>query len=107
MSIKFIDLFCGIGGIRLGMESQGFECIMSSDINSECQRTYYENFGEMPQGDIKLIDEKQIPDHDILCAGFPCQAFSLAGKRLGFAETRGTLFFDVAEILRRKQPKAI
>ena len=75
-TIKFIDLFCGVGGIRLGMEKQGFECVFSCDINPECQRTYFENFGEMPKGDIKLIDEKTIPKHDILCAGFPCQPYA-------------------------------
>ena len=105
--ITFIDLFCGIGGIRLGMESQGFKCIMSSDINSECQRTYNENFGEIPLGDITKIAEKSIPDHDILCAGFPCQPFSISGKQKGFEDTRGTLFFEICRIINEKKPKIV
>ena len=105
--IKYIDLFCGIGGIRLGMDSQGFECVFSSDINAECQRTYNENFGEEPFGDITQIDEKSIPDHDILCAGFPCQPFSISGKQKGFGDTRGTLFFDICRILNEKKPAVV
>ena len=105
--VKFIDLFCGIGGIRLGMDAQGFECVFSSDINTECQRTYYENFGELPYGDITQIDEKSIPDHDILCAGFPCQPFSISGKQKGFDDTRGTLFFDICRILNEKKPPVV
>ena len=105
--VKFIDLFCGIGGIRLGMESQGFKCVMSSDINSECQRTYEENFGEMPLGDITQIDAKDIPNHDILCAGFPCQPFSISGKQKGFEDTRGTLFFEICRIIVEKKPKVV
>ena len=107
MPITFIDLFCGIGGIRLGMEYAGFSCIMSSDINTECQRTYKENFGEMPQGDITLIDEKYIPNHDILCAGFPCQPFSISGKQKGFEDTRGTLFFEICRIINEKKPHVV
>lgn len=106
-SIKYIDLFCGIGGIRLGMDSQGFECVFSSDINAECQRTYNENFGEEPFGDITQIDEKSIPDHDVLCAGFPCQPFSISGKQKGFDDTRGTLFFDICRILNEKKPSVV
>lgn len=107
MSITFIDLFCGIGGIRLGMENAGFSCIMSSDINAECRRTYNENFGELPQGDIALIDEKNIPNHDILCAGFPCQPFSISGKQKGFNDTRGTLFFEICRIINGKKPSVV
>lgn len=105
----FIDLFAGIGGFRMALQNLGGKCVFSSEWDTQAQRTYYANYGEYPFGDITLESTKQyIPDNfDILCAGFPCQAFSLAGKRLGFAETRGTLFFDVAEILRRKQPKAL
>ncbi|MCQ2212281.1 MAG: DNA cytosine methyltransferase [Bacteroidaceae bacterium] len=105
---KFIDLFAGIGGFRMALQNLGGECVFSSEWDEQAQRTYYANYGEVPFGDItKESTKSYIPDSfDILCAGFPCQAFSLAGKRLGFAETRGTLFFDVAEILRRKQPKA-
>ena len=106
-SIKFIDLFCGIGGIRLGMDAQGFECVFSSDINAECQRTYKENFGEEPFGDITKVDETTIPDHDILCAGFPCQPFSISGKQKGFDDTRGTLFFDICRILNEKKPPVV
>ncbi len=107
MQIVFIDLFCGVGGIRLGMEQAGFHCVMSSDINRECQNTYYENFGEMPQGDIKEIDGASIPDHEILCAGFPCQPFSISGKQKGFEDTRGTLFFEICRIINRKKPTIV
>lgn len=105
---KFIDLFAGIGGFRMAFQNLGGECVFSSEWDEQARRTYYENYGDVPFGDItKESTKNKIPkDFDILCAGFPCQAFSLAGKRRGFAETRGTLFFDVAEILRRHQPKA-
>ncbi len=105
----FIDLFAGIGGFRIAMQNLGGECVFSSEWDEQAQKTYYANYGEVPFGDITKESTKNfIPESfDVLCAGFPCQAFSLAGKRLGFAETRGTLFFDVAEILRRRQPKAI
>lgn len=104
----FIDLFAGIGGFRMAFQNLGGQCVFSSEWDAHAQKTYFANYGEVPFGDITSEHTKQfIPDNfDILCAGFPCQAFSLAGKRLGFEETRGTLFFDVAEILRRKQPKA-
>lgn len=106
---KFIDLFAGIGGFRMAMQNLGGECVFSSEIDEQAKKTYYANYGDVPFGDItKESTKNKIPEgFDVLCAGFPCQAFSLAGKRLGFAdETRGTLFFDVAEILRRYQPKA-
>ncbi len=105
---KFIDLFAGIGGFRMAFQNLGGECVFSSEWDEQARRTYFENYGDVPFGDItKESTKNKIPkDFDILCAGFPCQAFSLAGKRRGFAETRGTLFFDVAEILRRHQPKA-
>ena len=105
----FIDLFAGIGGFRIAMQELGGKCVYSSEFDAQAQRTYFANYGEMPFGDItKEITKSYIPDgFDILCGGFPCQAFSLAGKRLGFEdETRGTLFFEIEEILRRKQPKA-
>lgn len=104
----FIDLFAGIGGFRMAMQNLGGRCVFSSEWDSQAQKTYMLNYGEVPFGDITLEETKSyIPDgFDVLCAGFPCQAFSLAGKRRGFEETRGTLFFDVAEIIRRKQPKA-
>lgn len=104
--IKFIDLFCGLGGFRVALEEQGCKCVFSSDIDKYARETYQMNFGEYPTGDITKIHEKDIPDHDILCAGFPCQAFSIGGKRLGFEDTRGTLFFDVLRILKEKRPKA-
>ena len=106
---KFIDLFAGIGGFRIAMQNLGGKCVFTSEWDKEAQRTYRANFGEVPFGDITKEDTKKfIPDgFDVLCAGFPCQAFSIAGKRGGFDDTRGTLFFDVAEIIRRKQPKAI
>ena len=103
MSFKFIDLFCGLGGFRLAFEKVGGECVFSSDIDEPVQKTYEMNFGEIPQGDITKIEAKDIPDHDILCAGFPCQPFSTAGRRLGFEDTRGTLFFEVVRILKEKK----
>lgn len=106
MKYKFIDLFSGIGGFRLAFENLGCECVFSSEIDKYARDTYYNNFNEYPSGDITKIDASEIPDHDILCGGFPCQAFSIGGKRLGFEDSRGTLFFDVARILKEKQPKA-
>jgi DNA (cytosine-5)-methyltransferase 1 len=108
-TFKFIDLFAGIGGFRLAMQNLGGKCIFTSEWDKEAQKTYRANFGEVPFGDITKEDTKKfIPDNfDVLCAGFPCQAFSIAGRRGGFEDTRGTLFFDVAEIIKRKRPKAI
>jgi DNA (cytosine-5)-methyltransferase 1 len=105
----FIDLFAGIGGFRLAMQSLGGKCVFTSEWDVHAQKTYKANFGEVPFGDITKEETKSyIPDNfDVLCAGFPCQAFSIAGKRGGFEDTRGTLFFDVAEIIKRKKPKAI
>ena len=106
---KFIDLFAGIGGFRLAMQNLGGKCVFTSEWDKDAKRTYKANFGERPFGDITKEETKGfIPDDfDLLCAGFPCQAFSIAGKRGGFEDTRGTLFFDVAEIIKRKKPKAI
>ena len=106
---KFIDLFAGIGGFRLAMQNLGGKCVFTSEWDKDAKRTYKANFGERPFGDITKEETKAfIPDvFDLLCAGFPCQAFSIAGKRGGFEDTRGTLFFEVAEIIKRKQPKAI
>lgn len=106
---KFIDLFAGIGGFRLALQNLGGKCVFTSEWDAQAQKTYQANFGKFPFGDITKEETKQyIPDgFDILCAGFPCQAFSIAGKRGGFEDTRGTLFFDVAEIIKRKQPQAI
>lgn len=104
--MKFIDLFCGIGGFRIAFESVGGECVFSSDIDKFACETYKDNFGDFPLSDITKIDEKSIPDFDILCAGFPCQPFSIGGLRKGFQDTRGTLFFDIERIIREKKPKA-
>lgn len=108
-SFQFIDLFAGIGGFRLAMQNLGGKCVFTSEWDNAAQKTYKANFGEVPFGDItKKSTKRQIPDgFDVLCAGFPCQAFSIAGKRGGFEDTRGTLFFDVADIIREKRPRAI
>lgn len=102
----FIDLFCGMGGFRIAFEQNGCECVFSSDIDKYARETYLMNFDEYPEGDITKIASSDIPDFDILCAGFPCQPFSTAGRRLGFEDTRGTLFFEVARIINDKKPKA-
>ena len=104
--IKFIDLFAGIGGMRLPFDDLGCECVFSSEIDKFCIKTYESNFNEIPHGDITKIDESNIPSHDLLIAGFPCQAFSNAGLRKGFDDTRGTLFFDIARVLNHHKPQA-
>ena len=107
---KIIDLFAGIGGIRLGFEKafkNRSKFVFSSEIDKYAQQTYFENFKELPFGDITKIEESNIKEHDILLAGFPCQAFSIAGLRKGFDDTRGTLFFDVARILKFHKPKVV
>ena len=104
--MKFIDLFSGIGGFRLALEKSKFECVFSADNDKYACETYNKNFKEYPLIDIKKLSAKKIPNHDILCAGFPCQPFSIAGKRKGFDDTRGTLFFDIARILKFHKPKA-
>jgi DNA (cytosine-5)-methyltransferase 1 len=106
-TFSFIDLFAGIGGFRLALQDFGGTCIFSSEWDGDSQDTYLKNFGEMPHGDITKIKEKEIPEHDILCAGFPCQAFSISGKRLGFKDVRGTLFFDVARIAKYHKPDVL
>lgn len=109
-SFKAIDLFAGIGGIRLGFQQAfgtNIEFVFASEIDKYATQTYYANFGEIPHGDITQIDEKNIPSFDILLAGFPCQAFSVAGHRKGFEDTRGTLFFDVARIIKYHKPKVV
>jgi DNA (cytosine-5)-methyltransferase 1 len=103
----FIDLFSGIGGFRIGFEKAGFECLMSSEINGYCKKTYQNNFGESPLCDITKIPLNEIPNHDVLTAGFPCQPFSICGKKRGFEDTRGTLFFHICEIINAKQPKVV
>lgn len=102
----FIDLFAGIGGMRIAFQNLGGKCVFSSEWEKNAQYTYDLNFGEVPFGDITKINEKEVPNHDVLVAGFPCQAFSIAGRREGFEDTRGTLFFDVARIIKEKHPKA-
>ncbi|MCP5173537.1 MAG: DNA (cytosine-5-)-methyltransferase [Moraxellaceae bacterium] len=111
-TLRFIDLFCGIGGFRIAADIACRErqlsahCVFSSDIDPDAQHAYYSNFGEKPAGDITLIATEDIPDHDILFAGFPCQPFSICGDGKGFDDTRGTLFFDIARILADKKPSA-
>jgi len=115
-NFTFIDLFAGIGGFRIAMQELGGKCLFSSEWDVDAKKTYERNFGEVPFGDIRKINEDNIPDHDILCAGFPCQPFSLAGVSArnsrniahGFAcETQGTLFFDIARIVKEKRPKIV
>lgn len=115
MNFSFIDLFAGIGGMRIAFDNAGGHCVYSNEWNKYSQQTYFANFGEQPDGDITQVNENDIPDHDILVAGFPCQPFSIAGvskknslgRETGFADkTQGTLFFDVCRILKRKRPKA-
>jgi DNA (cytosine-5)-methyltransferase 1 len=114
-AFTFIDLFAGIGGMRLAFQGNGGKCVFTSEWNAYAQQTYFKNFGEVPFGDITKISEAKIPDHDILVAGFPCQPFSIAGvskknalgRAHGFLDlTQGTLFFDVARIIKAKRPKA-
>lgn len=115
VNFKFIDLFAGIGGMRLAFEACGGECVFTSEWDRYCQKTYFDNFGDIPYGDITKSNERDIPDHDVLVAGFPCQPFSIAGvskknslgRATGFLDrTQGTLFFDVVRILNEKRPKA-
>ncbi|MDO5616578.1 MAG: DNA cytosine methyltransferase [Cruoricaptor ignavus] len=103
----FIDLFAGIGGFHLALESMGAGCVFASEWDKYAAETYEKNFRQKPFGDITKIDEKEIPPHDILCGGFPCQAFSVSGKQKGFEDTRGTLFFDIARIADYHKPKVL
>lgn len=107
MAFTFIDLFAGIGGIRIPFDELGGRCVFSSEWDVHAANTYEANFGERPHGDITKIRECDIPRHDILLGGFPCQAFSIMGKMQGFADTRGTMFFEIERILRYRKPKAI
>jgi DNA (cytosine-5)-methyltransferase 1 len=104
--LKFIDLFCGIGGFRIAADKLGWACVFSCDIDPDAQKTYQANFGDLPFGDIRKLDSDEVPDHDVLFAGFPCQPFSIIGDRKGFSDTRGTLFFEIARILEAKRPMA-
>ncbi len=111
--LRYIDLFCGIGGFRIAANNAAdaleisSECVFSSDIDKDAQDAYEANFGERPTGDITKVHASEIPDHDVLFGGFPCQAFSIIGEMKGFADARGTLFFDIARILDLKRPRAI
>jgi len=111
-TIRYIDLFCGVGGFRLAITNAAkrtglkTECVFSSDIDEDCQKQYFNNFKEVPVGDITKVIAREIPDHEILLAGFPCQPFSIIGYRKGFEDTRGTLFFEIARIIDEKKPKA-
>ena len=107
MNKRFIDLFCGIGGFRLGFSSNGYKSVYSSDYNKHCQKVYFNNFNEMPYGDITKINPNEIPEFDVLTAGFPCQPFSISGHKKGFEDTRGTLFFDICNIIQLRQPSVV
>lgn len=100
----YIDLFAGIGGFHLAADALGGECLFVSEIDAEAKKAYHANYGIMPNGDITKISNEEIPDHDVLLAGFPCQPFSIIGNRLGFDDIRGTLFFEIARILKAKKP---
>lgn len=108
-NLTFIDLFAGIGGFRVAFENLGAECVFSSEWDKHAQETYFQNYGEIPHGDITLQETKNaIPENfDVLCAGFPCQPFSKGGFQNGFEDTRGTLFFDICEIVEKHQPKFV
>jgi DNA (cytosine-5)-methyltransferase 1 len=103
--MKFVDLFCGIGGFHQALGRIGFECVFASDLDEACRKTYFENNGILPAGDIREIEVSDIPDFDILCAGFPCQPFSKAGFQKGFGDDRGNLFFNICKIAEAKKPK--
>lgn len=105
--VRYIDLFAGIGGFHQALNSFDAKCVFASEWDKNAAYTYFENYNLKPYGDITKIDEKNIPKHDLLCAGFPCQAFSISGKQKGFDDTRGTLFFEIARILKFHTPKVI
>lgn len=107
MAFRFIDLFAGIGGFRIGLERLGGECVFSSEIDRHAAATYERNFGHKPAGDITKIDASEVPDHEVICGGFPCQPFSVSGKQLGFEDARGTLFFEVMRLVSAKRPKVV
>lgn len=106
-NFTFADLFAGMGGFHLALESLGAQCVYASEWDKAAQDVYAVNFGVRPDGDITKVDEASIPDHDILCGGFPCQPYSISGKQLGFEDARGTLFFDVCRIVKAKRPKIV
>ena len=112
-TVRFVDLFCGVGGFRIAVDKACRDgalrpdCVFSCDIDAECRRSYAANFDEDPTGDIRQVPASSVPDHDLLLAGFPCQPFSIIGARRGFEDTRGTLFFEIARILKAKRPAAL
>lgn len=106
-TLTFVDMFCGIGGFHSAAKDLGMECLFACDIDEDCREAYYHNYKLMPHSDICSISPDSIPDHDILCAGFPCQPFSIIGNGAGFADARGTLFFELAKIIQAKQPAAL
>lgn len=106
VSIRYIDLFCGIGGFHLAADSLGWKCCFACDIDPFCQKAYQANFGILPAGDIYKVAATDVPDHDVLLAGFPCQPFSIIGEQRGFEDMRGTLFFEIARTLKAKRPPA-
>ncbi len=105
--IRFIDLFCGIGGFHSAARSLGLKGVFACDIDEHCRTAYHHNYGLLPQGDIASVEASDIPDHELLCAGFPCQPFSIIGDRAGFADARGTLFFEIVRIIEAKQPPMV
>lgn len=105
--LKFTDFFCGIGGFHIAAENLGLQCVFASDIDNYAQDAYEANFGMRPVGDINKVEADDVPDHDILFAGFPCQPFSIIGKQNGFSDPRGTLFFELLRIIKKKRPSAI
>ncbi|MGL5808209.1 MAG: DNA cytosine methyltransferase [Xenococcaceae cyanobacterium] len=105
--LKFVDLFAGIGGFRIAFEKAGYACVDSCEINEACQKVYFNNFGELPKPDITTINIEKVLDFDVLTAGFPCQPFSICGRRKGFQDTRGTLFFNICEIIKAKNPNVV
>lgn len=106
-NVKYIDLFCGIGGFHLALSSFGAKCVFASDIDGKARAVYQKNFGIEPAGDITKIKNKKIPPHDILCAGFPCQPFSISGNQEGFNDPHGKLFFQIIRIARFHKPKIL
>ena len=106
-NLKFIDLFAGIGGFRVAFSEHEAKCVFSSEWDKYAAKTYEFNFSHMPEGDITKIHEEDIPKHNLICAGFPCQAFSISGKQDGFNDTRGTLFFDIARIAKKHRPEIL
>lgn len=105
--VKYIDLFCGVGGFRHALNSHGIQCVFSSDIDPDARLIYAQNWGEEPAGDIGQVEETDIPSHDVLCGGFPCQPFSIAGNQGGFEDARGTLLHEILRIARHHQPRVL